>query len=360
MSIVTKMDIDLLKVVDLKVKLKELGLSQYGNKAELVKRLKDHFYAPPTDADDSDSSDDESSGLVVQKDQKNLDDTDQLSEYDNAEDNENEYDNENGEDNESGESEAPSNKRSRGKIYAPFASFKSLDSAFLALQSEWLDGNWKRGNCAPGVRATTIWYKCKQCTLSLKLMVTKDESKRCTLWAEDKFDSSGNLLHEHDDTATQAKDRGIPQHVKAKLIFFDSLHIKPKAMIEQLRSDGFVPPTMTQVNNFLKHHRKKNLGETKFCLQDLVDLATKPCLQRQSVDPASAVQPPGIDDEPEETEPVPTTKKRNTTTSVEQRTSKRQRKNWKHFFIFFFLKLFLVLLLFLLWLLFFVLHYSFK
>ena len=264
-----------MKVVDLKVKLKELGLSQYGNKAELVKRLKDHFYAPPTDADDSDSSDDESSGLVVQKNQKNLDDTDQLSEYDNAEDNENAYDNENGEDNESGESEAPSNKRSRGKIYAPFASFKSLDSAFLALQSEWLNGIWKRGNCAPRVRATTIWYKCKQCTLSLKLMVTKDESKRCTLWAEDKFDSSGNLLHEHDDTATQAKDRGIPQHVKAKLIFFDSLHIKPKAMIEQLRSDGFVPPTMTQVNNFLKHHRKKNLGETKFCLQDLVDWAER-------------------------------------------------------------------------------------
>ena len=109
-----------------------------------MKRLKDHFYAPPTDADDSDSSDDESSGLVVQKDQKNLDDTDQLSEYDNAEDNENEYDNENGEDNESGESEAPSNKRSRGKIYAPFASFKSLDSAFLALQSEWLDGNCRK------------------------------------------------------------------------------------------------------------------------------------------------------------------------------------------------------------------------
>ena len=29
-------------------------------------------------------------------------------------------------------------------------------------------------------------------------MVTKDESKRCTLWAEDKFDSSDNLLHEHE------------------------------------------------------------------------------------------------------------------------------------------------------------------
>ena len=39
------MDIDGLKVVELKAKLNELGLSIKGNKTELVKRLKDHFYA---------------------------------------------------------------------------------------------------------------------------------------------------------------------------------------------------------------------------------------------------------------------------------------------------------------------------
>ena len=186
------MDIDGLKVVELKAKLNELGLSIKGNKTELVKRLKDHFYAadaapvtatsttttattsdataattsdataasttttsdattsttvpspsidasPPIDACDDaltesdDRSDDSSSGFVYQK--TGLDDTDALSNATDAL-----------EDEVTVHNEQPSKKRSTGKVYSPYLSFKRVDIAEKTLQGSFLDGTWKRLN----------------------------------------------------------------------------------------------------------------------------------------------------------------------------------------------------------------------
>ena len=67
--------------MDLKSKLRKLGLCQYGKKSDLVKRLKDHFYAPTNADQTSSDEDDESSGLVVQQ-IANHDDTDELCDLD--------------------------------------------------------------------------------------------------------------------------------------------------------------------------------------------------------------------------------------------------------------------------------------
>ena len=98
------------------------------------------------------------------------------------------------------------------------------------------------------------------------------------------------------------------------LLLAQTLYVQPR----HCHCSSLEPVRFCNYCNADPLERKRKQGRNK---------ATKPCLQRQSVDPANAVQPPGIDDEAEETEPVPSTKKRNTTTTVEQHTSKRQRKN---------------------------------
>ena len=165
-----KMDLEKMRVVDLENKLKDLGLSQYGKKSDLVKRLKDHYYAPTNADPTSSDEDDESSGLVVQQ-LANHDDTDELSDLDGFDAEEEDKDDK------IGDTQAK-NKRAKGKSYTPYVGFKCVEDALKALESDWLDGRWKRCNTTPGRRATTIWFKCKQCALSLKLMVTKDEEKR--------------------------------------------------------------------------------------------------------------------------------------------------------------------------------------
>ena len=148
-----------------------------------------------TESDDR--SDDSSSGFVYQK--TGLDDTDALSNATDAL-----------EDEVTVHNEQPSKKRSTGKVYSPYLSFKRVDIAEKTLQGSFLDGTWKRLNTTDSLRGTTIWY-------------------------------------------------GM---------------------------DGILPPKMTQVNNFLKSWRNKQLGPSTFCLQDLSDWVTARCQRADNDDTA--------------------------------------------------------------------------
>ena len=80
--------------------------------------------------------DDESSGLVVQQ-LANHDDTDELSDLDGFDAEEEDKDDK------IGDTQAK-NKRAKGKSYTPYVGFKCVEDALKALESDWLDGRWKR------------------------------------------------------------------------------------------------------------------------------------------------------------------------------------------------------------------------
>ena len=160
-------------------------------------------------------------------------------------------------------------RKGKGKIYIPFLCFKEISRAQEQLKNGLFDCKWRKLNECND----TLWYMCNGgCKKRCKLVMTRDETNRCTFFIDSEFfNESGN----HDDKQIEKPTIGLPEHVKLKIIEYDRLNIKPMAIIEHLRSDGIVSIKHEQLYNFLKIQRRKNLGSTKFSLQDLVDWANQ-------------------------------------------------------------------------------------
>ena len=173
------------------------------------------------------------------------------------------------------------NPRGKGKLYEPYCCLKSIEAADQILsKQQWEGGYWLKEKQVPGRHGVAIFYSCKhkKCTLSIKLFLP-NLSERCTLFVEAKAGDKRPFaeLHQHgnDKTDDDEDGSGIPEAIKAKLIEYESLHVRPMTMLEQLRKANIVPPTFRQLNNFLCYYRKKQLGGNTHCLQDCVDWAEK-------------------------------------------------------------------------------------
>ena len=153
-----------------------------------------------------------------------------------------------------------------GRVYLPQpdVSFATLAEAKRQLADGIAGSKWRYYNKSSTADCEKIWYRCyqKDCPVRLQLNVTKPLSV---------FVSDQRHRHGEVDPAKL----GISSPVKAKIIEYDRLKLKPKAILVQLRKDGLKQPTTSQLNNFLSYHRGKTLGTTGVTLHQLQQWANE-------------------------------------------------------------------------------------
>ena len=103
------------------------------------------------------------------------------------------------------------------------------------------------------------YYRCNkvklrgfQCPTSIYLLYHSDSDQVTVFQTE--------AAHEHQNDST----RGIDENVKKVIenLFNDGIK-KPKLIHRALQSKGINMPTLTQLNNYLVHYRKKKFGANK-------------------------------------------------------------------------------------------------
>ncbi len=86
------------------------------------------------------------------------------------------------------------------------------------------------------------------------------------------FDFEGHLHEDEDEDGIVQV--GLSEEVKKKVLHYDSLGVKPMAIMKILRKDGVVE-SIGKIRNFVKRSRAKQNGPSKCSLQDLVDWANQ-------------------------------------------------------------------------------------
>lgn len=79
----------------------------------------------------------------------------------------------------------------------------------------------------------------------------------------------------HDRHQEATVKLGITSPVKAKILEYERLKLKPKAILVQLRKAGLEQPTTRQLSNYLRYHRGKTLGTTGVTLDQLQQWANQ-------------------------------------------------------------------------------------
>lgn len=105
-------------------------------------------------------------------------------------------------------------------------------------------------------------FKFKCCPSKLKLVIDSEKNSGTTQISDSE--------HIHDEEY-KIKHYGIQPDVKELILKLDKMHLKPKAILRNLRDvDSIQIPSIMQLNNFLTHVRDK-LTETNgsaMCLKD--------------------------------------------------------------------------------------------
>jgi hypothetical protein len=153
-------------------------------------------------------------------------------------------------------------RRSKNREYEPVCSLRSVEAAKILLKTGFFDTKWTQLNTIKNV----VWFKCKLCDKRLKIVCL--ENNICVAHIENTFFTNGV----HVDEEKEKTERGIPKHLRVKILELDSAGVKPASLISKLRKEGIILQ-MQQLNNFLKNERKKRLGSKAFCLKDLIDYA---------------------------------------------------------------------------------------
>lgn len=146
--------------------------------------------------------------------------------------------------------------------------FDSEQSATNTLKNEEVFGaKWTRLNTYNNV----IWYKCKRCTKRLKITKTIDE--KWTIHIEDSaLNEDEKHVDEVDDDDDTSKKQKIPDNVRQEIFKLYRNGVRPAAIIEHLRADN-IHINSNQMSYLLKSYKQKEMGNTKFSLNDLVNFA---------------------------------------------------------------------------------------
>ena len=134
-------------------------------------------------------------------------------------------------------------------------------------KNENSESRWFRKQTIGTVIGQTMLYEClyKCCPAKLKLIIDSERKTGTILYSD--------VLHIHTEGFVD-KPNGIKQDVKELILKWDKMHLKPRAILRNLRDvENIQIPSITQLNNFLKHTRDK-MSTTKgstMCIQDFDD-----------------------------------------------------------------------------------------
>jgi hypothetical protein len=144
----------------------------------------------------------------------------------------------------------------------PIVSFASVELAEKAKRKKLFGGHWKQLSAKNDV----LWFQCKCCGEKCKIQLLGGD--RCVGSLE-----AGFLEMEHGDKLDGRRRIacGLTDEVKAALLNYEELNVKPQAMMENLRKTGVIV-SMTQITGFLKRTRRNN-SNNKFTMRGLVNWA---------------------------------------------------------------------------------------
>lgn len=140
---------------------------------------------------------------------------------------------------------------------------KTLETSEEALQSIDLTvwAKWYGNSCSDGQK---VYYRCK---------LSKFREKQCEkkLYLHYLSDSLKVNVYEtvNEHTHLDHSDKKMSVEVKAKIVEFFNLNIKPNAILEQLREQNMKVPKKSILITFLRKIRKEKFGKTILSLGEL-------------------------------------------------------------------------------------------
>ena len=139
-------------------------------------------------------------------------------------------------------------------------SFETTEEALQSIDSTvW--AKWYKNSCADGQK---VYYRCK---LS-KFREKQCEKKLYLHYLSDSFKVNAyESVNEH--THLDNSEKNMSPDVKAKIVEFFNLNIKPNSILELLREQNMKVPKKSILSGFLRKIRKEKFGKTILSLGEL-------------------------------------------------------------------------------------------